>query len=270
MAVYKNDRPDHLREALLSVVDRVDQVLVGTDGPVPSALDSVLAEVRGRHANLSVTRFPSNRGLAHVLNDLVDLALADADCELIFRMDADDISHPNRFELQRAFMNARPDIGVAGSYARVINMQGQATGADIRKPVDDTRLKKRLAYDSPFVHPSVVFRASLLRSGCRYPTHTVRFEDVAFWALLARQGVSFGNVQEHLLDYRQSEETTIRRVGWEKSWSEFLVRAKYVREVMPRRVDILLLVTAILFSKIALPPRSVRSLYAVRKALFRS
>jgi glycosyltransferase involved in cell wall biosynthesis len=54
----------------------------------------------------------SNRGLAATLNE----ALAEADGELVVRMDQDDLALTDRLAVQLNFMELNPDIAVAGTF----------------------------------------------------------------------------------------------------------------------------------------------------------
>ena len=52
-----------------------------------------------------------NRGLGATLNRAIELC----DTEYLARMDADDVSHPDRLERQLLHMESHPDIGLLGS-----------------------------------------------------------------------------------------------------------------------------------------------------------
>ena len=264
MSVYQNDRPDHLALAIQSVLG-AGRVLIGVDGPVSKSIDTILATA-SKSPFVDVIRFAENRGLAHVLNDLIDCALSNPECEFVFRMDADDVSHVDRFRLQVEFMLGSPDVGVSGVWANIIDEHGRTT-SEISKSHDDRVLKRRLAYDSPFVHPSVVFRATVLREGWRYPTDTIRFEDIALWASMACAGVCFSNLGAYLIGYRQTLATDVRRSGLRKSWCELRIRTNYVLNSMPWRIDLIVLAIAIFISKTLLPSRARQLLYAVRKSI---
>lgn len=266
MSVYANDDPDHFRTALDSILCQatsLQAVHIGVDGPVPAGLETLLSEQAVRSALIRLHWYPVNRGLAHVLNDLIDEAIKAPDCEYVFRMDADDICLPDRFSRQLDFMRAHPTIDVAGAWAWIFGDQ-QEVGADMRKSPQDEKLKLRLPIDSPFVHPTVVFRASVLRAGHRYPTDTVRFEDLALWAQLAMAGCVFGNLQDHVLRYRFTQATAARRVGFNKTASEFLVRSRYCLRRMPWRLDIMGMVLAVTLSKLLLPAFMRGHLFALR------
>jgi glycosyltransferase involved in cell wall biosynthesis len=269
MSVYGADTPSFLLEAIESTLQTsVDTVLIGIDGPIGDELGQVLIACSKRDPRVQVIRYPTNRGLACVLNDLIDRALADPSCEFVSRMDADDICTPGRFVRQIAFMRQHPTIDVLGCWASVIDDNGR-TVSEYRKPSSDSLLRKRLSIDSPFVHPTVVFRARVLRQGHRYPTDTVRFEDVALWARLATSGCVFGNLPEQLLQYRYSLRTAGRRLGFRKVACEVRVRAGYLMRTMPWRIDLFAVVLSVALAKVALPPSSLGWLQSLRSKLAR-
>jgi glycosyltransferase involved in cell wall biosynthesis len=267
MAVYHGDSLRYLEPALRSVlVSEVDRVLVGIDGPLGSELAAELELVAASDSRIELVRFAQGRGLANVLNDLIDIALAQPECDLLFRMDADDVSEPWRFASQIAFLANNPEVDVLGGCADLVDAQDVVFGAFHKAPVDEV-LKRRLPYDSPFVHPTVAMRAALLRQGHRYPTTTIRFEDVAFWAALALAGARFANLTTPILRYRATRDTIRRRTGWRKVLNETLVRLRYVIRASPLRVDVLLLVTLIAFAKSVMPVRALIWLQSLRARL---
>jgi glycosyltransferase involved in cell wall biosynthesis len=66
-------------------------------------------------------RFEQNRGVAYARN----YAIEKADCEYIAFLDADDIAHPARLAVQAAYLDSRPQIGVAASRAWISDSGGQ-------------------------------------------------------------------------------------------------------------------------------------------------
>ena len=254
-----------LEESLRSLREAagLGRVLIGVDGPLPEPQSSVLRALEAEGSPWSVHWFAHHRSLAPLLNDLIEVALQDDTCEIVFRMDADDRCWPQRFIRQAAFLKEHPAVDVVGTWARTIDSEGRGRG-NIRKPVDDRLLKDRLPVDSPFVHPSVAFRAELLRAGHRYPTNTPLFEDVAFWAELALSGVRFSNVQEVLLDYRYTPATAQRRTGWLKAWVELKVRLNYVWHRLPFRIDLYCSSLLVFVVKTLLPPAALPPLMKLR------
>lgn len=253
MAVYHGDHVSYLEAALLStLVPEIDRVLVGVDGPISKELTSVLQQIATSDSRVEVMQFTYSRGLANVLNDLIDNVLEDPCCDLIFRMDADDICLPARFNSQIKFFAENPHVDVLGGNAEIINKDGIVCGKIYKSP-NNTVLKHRLSFDSPFVHPTVAIRACLLRKGYRYPTNTIRFEDVAFWAQLALAGANFANLTIPILRYRLTGASIQRRAGWQKVFNETLVRFGYLLRTAPQRLDVLFLIILIAMVKLFMP-----------------
>ena len=71
---------------------------------------------------MNIVYFPENRGLAVVLNDLLILC-KEANIEYIVRMDADDISVPNRLANQVNYLLLHPEVDVVGGRIEEINEQ---------------------------------------------------------------------------------------------------------------------------------------------------
>jgi glycosyltransferase involved in cell wall biosynthesis len=137
-----------------------------------------------------------NMGVAATLNRGLDLAKG----EYIARMDADDISKPNRFEKQLAYMEKHPECGICGSNLLLFG-QGK-----MDEPFcfaeSDKEIRADMLFNSSFAHPSVMLRRSVLEeNSLRYDCSFERVEDYELWSRMLT--VCKGhNIQEHLLRYR--------------------------------------------------------------------
>lgn len=136
----------------------------------------------------------TNLGLAASLNK--GLALCTG--EYIVRMDTDDVCYPNRFERQVAFMDANPEIAVAGTW---VNLTGDWKGI-WKTPVSHEEIKCKLLFNSAIAHPSVIMRKSeLQKHDLRYSEELKKIQDYDLWTRAIRI-VRFANIPEVLLDYR--------------------------------------------------------------------
>lgn len=137
-----------------------------------------------------------NRGLIAVLNMGLDLCTG----EYIARMDSDDVSRPQRFELQVEYMDAHPECGVVSAWI-------QKFGPTILRPEIDkymstVKLLDLVLYGSRVSHPAAMIRASVLRdNNIYYDPAYPHAEDYALWASIA-QFAELHNLQTVLLDYR--------------------------------------------------------------------
>jgi glycosyltransferase involved in cell wall biosynthesis len=80
---------------------------------------------------------------------------AKARAPIIARMDADDVSHPDRFRRQWEVMRDSPDVVLVGALCDGIDARGQRI-----RPRDRWRLVRRSLFP-PFPHGSVMFRRSV-------------------------------------------------------------------------------------------------------------
>ena len=141
----------------------------------------------------------SHRGIVPALND----GLAAANGEYIARMDADDLCHPGRIEKQALFLDTFLDIGIVG--CRVAfggdreQQAGYAAHVDwingLTEP-DDIALNRFI--ESPFAHPSVMFRRGLLEQFDAYRDGSFP-EDYELWLRWMAHGVKAGKVNEELV-----------------------------------------------------------------------
>ncbi len=118
----------------------------------------------------------------------------------IARMDSDDISMVDRFEIQRQYLNENDGIDIVGSWVSDINENGDVL--QIRRyPVAHSQIC-RLIWANPIVHPSVLCkRDSIIRIG-NYAANTGRRDDYELWFRAVRCGLKFANIPIPLLKYR--------------------------------------------------------------------
>jgi hypothetical protein len=190
--------------------------------------DDVRAYLEGlADARACVELAATNRGLAAGLNRLIDASLREG-CEVIARMDADDICHPDRLAKQLAFLARHPEVAVLGAGCVEFD---EDTGKESleRLPADDRTLKRGLVRRTPFMHSTVVFRAEVFRGGTRY--RALASEDMHLWVDLARYGWIFANLQEPLIRHRISDALFQQRSRWAKVGTELTARTRGMTEL---------------------------------------
>jgi len=105
----------------------------------------------------------------HLLNFSLSLGLHLSRSPFVARMDADDVTHPERLEKQLAFMQLHDDVAVLGTAYYLIDSQCQVKGK-VDVPNTDQKIRKALRFRNPICHPSVMFRRDvLLRAGASSP-----------------------------------------------------------------------------------------------------
>jgi glycosyltransferase involved in cell wall biosynthesis len=140
-----------------------------------------------------------NKGLPATLNRGIAVARG----RYIARQDQDDVSLPERIAKQVEFLDSHPDIAMVGTWAEIFDESGRG-GRFHRHPRDPATLKFELLFDNPFVHSSVMLRASALEEVGDYATDRTRQppEDYELWSRIARR-YPVANIPEVLECYRE-------------------------------------------------------------------
>jgi hypothetical protein len=148
---------------------------------------------------------PSPGGLVTALN----FGLRECRAEAVARLDADDVCDPFRLGIQLRALEARPRLGVLGSAAITIDEASRTTGLR-RVPCGTKKVQRRLLWRNALIHPSVMFRRSLILGLGGYDPSCARFEDYDLW--LRTAGVAdVDNLTIPLLRYRVHQGQTSRR-----------------------------------------------------------
>jgi glycosyltransferase involved in cell wall biosynthesis len=136
---------------------------------------------------------PQNTGYTISLNKGLELAKGD----YIVRMDADDISLPQRIQKQVEFMDANPEIVCAGSSYKII----PDNRVVIPKHTSGEILLE-LIITNPLAHPSVIIRSEIIKNNSiTYDKTFEPAEDYKMWTELSKYG-KLANIEEVLLHYR--------------------------------------------------------------------
>jgi len=219
MSVYHAENPVLFERAMRSIVGQrftmpiEVRVYLGVDGPVPEALGAVIR--RWETELYKVVRFTENRGLVHVLNELISCR---ADEQFFFRMDTDDVSHPERFDRQIKFMVAHPEIDIVGT--DILEVQSDSAERRTVHFADDSADARRcIAWRVPVAHPTVCFRSSVFDRVPGYPAVLMN-EDISMWFECLKAGMRFHNIPEALYEFT-IDDNFWRRRGLKKSWLEF-------------------------------------------------
>lgn len=194
MPVYNGEK--YLQEAIDSVLEQsytYFELLLINDGSTDNSKEIILS-----YNDPRIRYFENEKNLRLIATLNKGIALSKGD--LIARMDADDVCMPNRFEEQVAFFNKHDDIDLCGSWAFRIDGEGKITGK-IRN-IDSVELLKCATYFTcPFVHPSVMIRANVMKNNL-YDPGFPDVEDTELWHRLSVQGCKMANIPRYLLKYR--------------------------------------------------------------------
>ncbi len=200
MSVYNN--APFLAPAIESILGQsfADfEFLIVNDGSTDGS-DAIIDSFAARDSRIRSIHQP-NAGLVASLNRLIREARA----PLIARMDGDDISMPERFARQIAFLDANPDHGVVGTWTMNIDEQGRiAPSLGLDHPTDHEGFLDALDGKPLLCHPSAMMRTELVRAAGGYRAQYAHCEDYDLWLRLS-ETTRLCSLPERLLHYRYSE-----------------------------------------------------------------
>ena len=164
---------------------------------------------------------PINTGYANSLNMGIELSKG----TYIVRMDADDISMPNRFSLQEKYLHDHPHIGLVGGWVKYFGIMN----GEWQYPITGYDCFAELLFNNPLAHPTVMFRKKIwTEHNLSYRQDRVPTEDYDLWVQFSKF-TQLANIPEYLLKYRvhndqiskTKHEITLDSI--EKIWDEFLL-----------------------------------------------
>jgi glycosyltransferase involved in cell wall biosynthesis len=176
--------------------------LVAVDDGSTDATPDILAEAARCDCRVRVIPVPG-RGLVAALN----AGLASCRSQLVARMDGDDIAHPRRLELQAAMLDADPVTTVVACAFRHFPRQHLGTGmlsyeAWQNNLTSHEAILRDIFVESPFVHPSVMFRRDAVQAIGGYRDMGWA-EDYDLWLRLAAAGSRFARLPQTLFFWRE-------------------------------------------------------------------
>lgn len=226
MSLYKNDVIQYVSLAVESILNQTYTdfyFYIQYDGPIQSEVDKYLSELKDER--VKIKRRAENRGLAQSLNELLAVVMT-KDFEYIARMDADDISLPDRFEKQLVYLKSHIDVDMVGGAINEIDENGKNRGRLIKYPCKPEECRAFFAKRNPVAHPTVMFRRSFFEKvGWKYPTDFVRNEDTRLWHEGYKHGCVIANLPCVLLNFRMTDAMfTQRRNGNAFAKSQLMLR----------------------------------------------
>lgn len=161
-----------------------------------------------------------NKGLTYTLNH----CLKYADSEYIARMDADDISLPDRFAREVLFLDTHPEYAFVGCAVERFDEGGVWKKGSIKT---ESPTKNCFYSSSGFIHPTVMVRKSAydLVHGYREAWYTNRCEDYDLWMRMYASGLKGYNINEILFQYYEGKDSFPKR-KYRYRIGEAVMRAK--------------------------------------------
>ena len=198
MPVYNGEK--YLSEAIESILNQTFkdfEFLIINDGSTDSSREIILSYDDYR---IKLIENDNNIGLTKSLNKGIDIACG----KYIARMDADDISMPERLEKQVDFMENHEDIAVCGSWFSVIDDKGNIL-SEVKTQINHEFLFFELFFKNPIGHATTIMRKSVIEHTGRYDPDYVVTQDYYLWFRIIESGYKIHNIDRVLIYYRKHE-----------------------------------------------------------------
>jgi glycosyltransferase involved in cell wall biosynthesis len=188
----------YIEEAVRSIMNQTYsnlEILIIDDCSTDSSHE-IVSRLAIEDERIRIIKNEKNLKLIKTLNKGLDLARGD----YIARMDADDVSLPERIEKQINYMLSNPEVDLCGTNYTMINAEGNIIGTS-NYPLTNLDIKLNLLFYNPFAHPTVLFKRDFVNKIGKYKENFINAEDYELWLRVALNGV-MSNIQDKLLLYR--------------------------------------------------------------------
>ncbi len=195
-------------ESILNQTYRDYEFIIIDDASDDNSL-KITQDFQQRDQRIIIIRNQKNAGLGVCLQKAVEIAGG----EFIARMDADDISLPDRFEKQIRFMDTHPDVDILGGDEWIINEIGTTTG-ELITPKLPGILRWNMLLGNGIItsHPTVMIRKSFLKQLGGYGSSRAG-QDFDLWSrTFNMQPLPIANLNEKILYYRQHSQTNTEKL----------------------------------------------------------
>lgn len=264
MSVYNGEK--YLKEAIESILDqtfRDFEFIIVNDGSTDGTSD-ILAHYQQIDNRIRVYD-QENRGLVTSLNRGCQLAKG----EYIARMDADDISLPERFAKQVEFLNAHSEVGVLGTQMEQIDEKGKPFNA-FHAPLDHEAIVWKMLFECSIAHPTVMMRKALLTEAGGYDPSYSHIEDTELWSRLI--GVTrFANHPESLFLRRWHKQSICNLYADRQFQIGMVLRRRAFERVLDKEVsqEVLESLSHVLFyPQTVLKPYQIKQVVALMLDLY--
>jgi len=179
-------------ESIKSILDQTEsdfELLIIDDCSTDSSIEIIRSF---KDSRIIFHKKKRNSGYTESLNWGIDQARG----EYIARMDADDVSLPQRFEKQLLFLEQNQHVAMCGTDARV-----EGSNLMFKYPTEPKAIEAHLLLGSSLIHPSIIGKTEIFKL-FKYDLAKEPAEDYDLFTRLAARGIQLANLEEPLLIYR--------------------------------------------------------------------
>ncbi|MEK7069690.1 MAG: glycosyltransferase, partial [Patescibacteria group bacterium] len=222
MPVYNGEK--YLKKAIESILSqnfKEFEFLIIDDGSTDKSAEIIKSF---NDARIRMESNGANLGLIKTLNKGFGMSKG----KYIARMDCDDISLPNRLSTQVSFMEKHPEIGVCGSWVKIIGLKNEFIN---KYPQNNEEARAYLLFNTPLAHPAIIIRKSILEiCQFKYDENYRHAEDYELWSRIIDYA-QISNIPKVLLHYRMHHESVSKKNSSEQAENSNRVRLELLKEL---------------------------------------
>lgn len=212
----------YLKEAIESILNQTLEnfELVIVDDSSADSTNKILSSFKDKR--LKLVKNQTNLGLAKSLN----IAINHSKGKYIARMDADDVSLPERLKTQLRYLESNPQIDLCGTWANLIDSRGRVVG-EKRYPTSNHDLKSLLKYSQPVIHPTWMAKSMFFKDNPYDP----KFDYAEDYELISRNPkIHLANIPEVLFLWRLSDSRRSRLKMKEIDRADLEVKLRFFKK----------------------------------------
>lgn len=232
MSIYYKENPKYFNRAMCSIWDeqilKPSEIVLVLDGKLTEELMQVILEWKNKlNEIMKIIVLEKNVGLGDALN----IGLKECSCELVARMDTDDISLPNRFFEQIEIFD-KNNVDLCGSWIDEFDDNESKIISSRKVPEHNIEIIKFSKMRNPINHPTVMFKKQSVINAGNYKK-MYSFEDYYLWIRMLMNDSDLYNIQKSLVKMRAGYNQLERRRGLKylvyelKFWTR-LYNIKYI------------------------------------------
>lgn len=229
MSIYYKEKVDYFNRAMQSIWNeqsvKPNEIVLVQDGKLTDELYISIKQWQDKLGTIFKTIvLEENIGLGDALN----IGMKECSCELIARMDTDDISLPNRFEKQLKFFENN-NIDVCSSWISEFENNENNIVSYRKVPENHNSIVNYFKMRNAINHPAVIYKKAAVEKAGGYKK-MIGFEDYYLWVRMMLNGAKFYNIQAVLVNMRAGYGQLERRRGWNYALNELKLLIKF-REI---------------------------------------
>lgn len=228
MSIYSRDNHKYLDAAIESIISQTrspDEIVVVKDGPLTNELSCIIKQWQQKRPGLfKVVSLPENCGLGVALQE----GLKACSYDIVARMDADDISCPERLEKQLKFLQESPDVALVSSWMAYFEDNPDQIVFIRRMPQKHGDISKIARFRNPVCHAPAMFRCSEVEAVGGY-TRRRRNQDYHLFARMLLNGSKITCIPEPLYKCRCNSSFLRRRASFQHMLSMIKLQKEFLK-----------------------------------------